>query len=368
TIRKVAPVGTNWVVTTIAGSPAGDSGSDDGMNSAARFYQPIGIALDGAGNLYLADSGNHTIREITPVGDNWVVTTIAGTARVAGSDDGTNQAALFNNPWGIAVDASNNVFVADTGNHTIRKLTPAGTNWVSATIAGTAGVKGSANGANQTARFDGPTGLAVDAAGRLYVADANNDTIRMLTPVGTNWVVTTIAGQAQAGGHADGTGADAQFFVPSAITVDTNGYLYVADTYNHTVRNLIPSGNNWRVVTLAGTPTVDGSRDGIVQHALFNYPFGIAADTDGHLFVGDTLNSTIRMGWFTPVPDVAVSAPGPDGSVISWVGMPFFTLQTNADLTNTNWVDYDGSAVNANGTNSITFPLASGCLFFRLRD
>ena len=368
TIRKVAPVGTNWVVTTIAGSPAGYSGSDDGTNGAARFYQPFGIALDRAGNLYLADSGNHTIREITPVGDNWVVTTIAGTAEVSGSDDGTNQTALFNNPWGIAVDASNHVFVADTGNHAIRELTLVGTNWISTTIAGAAGTNGSANGTNRAARFDGPAGLAVDGAGRLFVADANNDTIRKLTPVGTNWVVTTIAGQAQAGGNADGTGSDARFFVPLAIAVDTNGYLYVADTYNHTIRNLIPSGNNWRVVTLAGNPTVDGSRDGIVQHALFNYPSGIAADSTGHLFVGDTENSTIRLGWFTPVPNVAISASVPGGSVVSWVGTPFFTLQTNADLSAADWVDYGGSAVSANGTNSIIFSPSSGGLFFRLRD
>ena len=368
TVRKVAPMGTNWVVTTIAGT-AGEGGSADGTNGAARFYQPNGIALDRAGNLYVADSGNNTIREITPAGTNWVVTTIAGTANSSGGDDGTNQAALFKAPSGIAVDTNGNVFVADASTQTIRELTPAGTNWVVTTIAGTVGSQGSADGTNQAAKFYGPTGLTLDGAGNLYVADASNDTIRKLTPVGTNWMVTTIAGLPQAIGYSDGTGLNARFDLPSAIAADANGFLYVADTYNATIRILMPVGStNWSVLTLAGTPEVPGDSDGIVQHAGFNYPFGLAADAAGRLFVGDTLNGTIRLGWFTPVPDVAIRLIDPVGMVVSWVGTPFFTLQTNADLRTGDWEDFGGTVLSVSGTNSVALPSVPSPLFFRLRD
>lgn len=367
TVRMIAPVGTNWVVTTIAGV-AGVNGGADGTNAVARFYQPSGIAPDGAGNLYVADSGNNTIRELTPMGTNWIVTTIAGTVLVNGSADGTNQAASFASPSGIAVDASGHVFVADTGNQIIRELTPMGTNWIVTTIAGTPGASGSTDGANQSAQFNGPTGLAVDGAGNLYVADANNDTIRELTPAGTNWGVTTIAGQAQVGGSADGNGPNAQFYSPSSVAADTNGNLYVTDTYNQTIRGLVFTGTNWQVTTLAGSPGLSGSEDGIVQYARFNYPFGIAVDPAGRLFVGDTVNDTIRLGWSTPVPDVAVSALPSGGAVVSWPGTDFFTLQTNANLAAGDWVDYGGPAVSANGSNTVTFPPIRSPLFFRLRD
>lgn len=358
TIRKVVPAGTNWVATTIAGT-AGVNGNADGTNGAAQFYQPTDLAVDGAGNLYVADSSNNTIRKITPAGTNWVVTTITA----------TNQAVPFNYPTGVAVDTNGNVFVADTGNQTIRELTPAGTNWVLTTIAGTNGVSGSTDGTNQDARFNEPWGLAVDPADNLYVADAYNDTIRQITPEGTNWVVATIAGQPLASGTSDGSGLDAQFFLPSAVAVDTNGHVYVADTYNYTIRILVPDGaNGWSVSTLAGEPTVPGASDGIVQQAHFNYPFGIASDPSGRLFVGDTYSGTLRLGLFTPVPNVAIGSVDPAGVMVFWPGAAFFTLQTNADLAAGNWADYGGAAAFNNGTNRVTFPSAASQLYFRLRD
>ncbi len=364
TVRKVAPVGTNWVVTTLAGTP-GVTGARDGLNGAAQFYRPVGIAVDTASNLYVADTLNHTIREITPQGNNWNVTTIAGTAGNPGAADGTN--ARFNQPAGIAVDSAGNLYVADSHNNTIRKITPSGTNWVVTTIAGTNSI-GSADGTNLTAQFNGPEGLAIDSAGNLFVADSGGDTIRKVTPVGTNWVVTTIAGSAGNADVTDGPGWAARFDLPSAIGVGTNGNVFVADTYNCTVRLLLPDGvGDWSVFTAAGTPGVIGGDDGIVQDAQFNYPFGLAADTTGHVFVSDTLNGTIRMGWFTPVPNVGVRAEVTGGFTTYWLGPPFFTLQTNADLTTTNWVDCGSAVVSVNGTNSIAFPPANQ-LFFRLRD
>ena len=133
-------------ITTLAGR-AGSAGSADGTGSAARFYYPRGVAVDSAGNVYVADTGNHTIRKVTPAG---VVTTLAGLAGSSGSADGTGSAARFNYPPGVAVDSAGNVYVADTGNHTIRKVTPAG---VVTTLAGLAGSSGSADGTGSAARF-----------------------------------------------------------------------------------------------------------------------------------------------------------------------------------------------------------------------
>jgi sugar lactone lactonase YvrE len=316
----------------------------------------------------VADGGNNTIRKLTPVGTNWAVTTIAGTANtIGGSADGTNQAASFYYPSGVAVDTNGNVFVADASNNNIREVTPVGTNWVVTTIAGTASASGgSADGTNQAAQFYGPSGLALDGAGNLYVADTSNDTIRKLTPVGTNWVVTTIAGQAQAGGSTDGGGLDARFDLPYGIAADTNGNLYVADTYNHTIRLIAPADTNWVVSTLAGVPGSPGGSDGIIWQALFNYPFGITTDGTGRVFVGDTINGTIRMGLLTPVPDLVISPAVPDGVMVSWPGVDVFTLQTNADLNTINWVNYGAAHVVGNGTNSVTISPAAGQLFFRL--
>ena len=371
TIRKVAPVGTNWVVTTIAGT-AGNNGSANGTNGVAQFYEPASITMDGLGSLYVADGGNNTIRKVTPVGTNWVVSTIAGTAGIGGGADGTNGSAQFNYPSGITVDANGNLYVADSGNNTIRKVTPMGTNWVVTTIAGTNGNNGnhSADGTNSVARFYGPSGITMDTLGNLYVADSGNNTIRKVTSAGTNWVVTTIAGTAGNGGDsADGTNGSALFNFPSSITVDTSGSLYVADTYNHTIREVAPVGTNWVVSTLAGAAGITGTNDGTGANALFSYPDGITVDGTGNLYVGDTANNTIRKGQITAVltvPNLTIGLTAPNSVVVSWPSPGSYTLQSNADLTTTNWVNYGGAVTTSNGTNSVTIPPPVGNLFFRL--
>jgi len=205
TVRKITPAG---VVTTLAGL-ADNDGSTDGIGCDARFSYLFGIAVDGAGNVYVTDSSN-TIRKITPAG---AVTTLAGTPDVHGSADGTGSAAQFWQPWGIAVDSASNVYVADQANNTIRKITPAG---VVTTIAGAAGVIGSADGSGNAARFNAPAGIAVDSAGNLYVADTYNRTIRKITSAG---VVTTFAGMAGIAGSTDGTGGAARFNNRYALAV-----------------------------------------------------------------------------------------------------------------------------------------------------
>ena len=305
TIRTVKPVGTSWVVTTVAGL-AGHPGSADGTNSAARFnftsgiYYGCGPAVDSAGNVYLPDAGNHTIRKVTPDGTNWVVTTLAGKAGVAGSADGTNGAARFYCPMGLAVDTNGSIYVADTLNHTIRKLTPDGTNWVVTTLAGKAGVSGSADGTNGAARFNLPCYPGLDGAGNIYVPDTLNHTIRKVTHDGTNWVVTTLAGKAGVSGSADGTNSTARFYYPLQVVVDSAGTLYDADSGSSTIRKLTPDGTNWVVTTVAGLAGSLGSTDGTGSTARFNFGTGaggaVSVDSAGNLYVPDWGNNTIRKG------------------------------------------------------------------------
>ncbi len=292
TIRKVTPVGNNWVVTTLAGV-AGSSGSADGTNSDARFNVPYGVALDSAGNLYVADTYNNTIRKMTGEGTNWVVTTIAGLAGSFGSADGTNGDARFNVPTAVALDSADNLYVSDTLNNLIRKMTLTGTNWVVTTLAGTGGTYGSAEGTGLDARFRNPSSVAVDPANNVYVADQINQTIRKVTSAGE---VTTLAGLAGYGGSADGAGNEARFGNPSGVAVDSAGNVYVADTWNSTIRKVTPAGV---VTTLAGLPGAPGGDDGMNSQATFLYPQGIAVDNAGNLYVADTFGYTIRK--VTPV-------------------------------------------------------------------
>jgi len=281
TLPAVLVVANPLVVTTLAGL-AGSSGSDDGTGSSARFNDPADLTADSAGNLYVSDANNHTIRKITPAG---AVTTLAGQAGVSGSSDGAASTAQFNHPTGLSVDSTGNLYVADTDNDTIREITPAG---VVTTIAGLAGSAGSADGAGSAARFNSPSDVAVDSAGNLYVADTLNHTIRMITPAGS---VSTLAGLAGVSGADDGTGGDARFFAPEGIAIDGAGNLYVADTDNHTIRKVTATGV---VSTLAGWAGSSGSNDGIGAGARFAYPADVTVNSAGNLFVIDTDNHAIR--------------------------------------------------------------------------
>ncbi len=253
------------VVTTLAGL-AGQTGSAEGSGSAARFKDPEGVAVDGAGNVYVADAGNDTIRKITPAG---VVTTLAGSPGQAGSADGTTgSAARFDSPEGVAVDSKGNIYVADTGNDTIRMITPAG---VVTTLAGTPGQAGSIDGAGSAARFNSPEGVAVDSVGNIYVADTGNDTIRMMMP-GRPYTTMTW-GTAGKPGSADGPGIDALFNRPEGVAVDSAGNVYVADTGNDTIRMITASAMMvGETTTLAGSPDQVGSVDGTGSAARFDSP------------------------------------------------------------------------------------------------
>ena len=301
-----APVaaGVTSFITDFAGMLS--QGSAEGSGTAASFNEPTGLASDSSGNVYVADSGNNTIRKITPLG---VVSTLAGTAGSYGSADATGPVASFKSPSSVATDAAGNVYVADTNNGTIRKITPLG---AVSTLAGTAGVLGSADGQGALASFRYPNGVATDSAGNVYVADTGNNTIRKITPGG---LVSTLAGTAGAPGSADGQGAAAGFNGPAALAVDASGNVLVTDYFSNTIRRITPGG---LVSTLAGAPGYFGSTDGLGSAALFNGPQAIAIDGAGNAYVADTYNYTIRK----------VSTAGVVTTLVGAAGVPVFDAGT----------------------------------------
>jgi hypothetical protein len=357
-IRKLTPAGTNWIVTTIAGTATNPQGSVDGTNGAASFRNPAGITIDNSGNLFVADSGNNTIRRITTYGTNWVVTTIAGSPppTPAAGADGTNNAARFSSPQGIAVDANGTLYVADVNNNSVRKITPVETNWVVTTVAGSLGsTSGFDDGTNGAARFYHPLGVGVDSNTNLYVVDSYNGTLRKITPYGTNWVVSTIAGNHIVSGYADGTNAAASFSLPNGLALDGIGNLYVADGFYNIIRQVSPVGTNWVVTTIGGSATNSaGSADGTNSAARFKRPWGIASDGSGNLYVTDYNNYTVRRG-VVPVPPSApiIKTVGRSGANINftWSAVTGRTYQVlyRTNLAQTVWSNL-GSSVVANYT------------------
>ncbi|NBV86703.1 MAG: hypothetical protein EBS01_10700, partial [Verrucomicrobia bacterium] len=263
-IRRVSPEGD---VSTLAGYP-GWAGYNDAAGSSARFYNPRAVAVDGRGNVYVADYIYHVIRKITPEGS---VSALAGLANYASYTDSTGTGARFNSPQGVAVDASGNVYVADTGNSKIRKITPDG---VVTTIGG-------------SATFNSPEGVAVDASGNVYVADTGSHTIRKIT----QGVVSTIAGTSGISGMVDGLGSSARFNTPNGLAVDAAGNVYVADYNNHTIRRITPAGV---VSTLAGSPGNAGYTNASGTNATFYYPSGVAVDGFGNVYVADMYGQSVR--------------------------------------------------------------------------
>ncbi|HUL52104.1 MAG TPA: immunoglobulin domain-containing protein [Opitutaceae bacterium] len=278
TIQKITAAG---VVSTFAGS-SGQAGSQDGVGASARFNQPGGVVVAANGNVYVADTGNATIRKIAPDG---TVTTVAGSPANRGNTDGMGTAASFSSPSGIALDAGGNLFVADAMNATVRKIAPDGT---VSTVAGLAGNRGDTDGAGTAARFNFPSGVAVDAGGVLYVADTYNDTIRTISPAG---MVATLAGSAGISGSSDGAGATALFNQPVNLAVDAAGNLVVADTGNGTIRKVTAAG---AVTTIAGMAGIAGWGDSTGGIVLFNQPHSLVLDGGGSIFVADTGNAAVR--------------------------------------------------------------------------
>jgi len=263
-----------WVVSTLAGS--GTAGSENGVGTAAQFDNPTGVAVDSFGNIYVADTGNHLIRKISPKGD---VITLAGSG-TASFADRNGEAAQFNNPTGVAVDSFGNIYVADKNNHRIRKITPEG--GVS-TFAGR--TRGFANGTGREAQFKYPYGVAVDSSGNIYVADFSNHQIRKIS---SERAVSTLAGSVTPGSE-NGVGDSAQFNYPTGVAVDSSGNIYVAGNSNHLIRKI---SSERAVITLAGSTR--GFADGIGTKVQFDNPTGVAVDSSGNIYVADKDNHRIR--------------------------------------------------------------------------
>jgi len=273
-IRKITPAG---VVSTFAGS--GNQGITDGAGTLASFDAPTGITADASGNLFVADAGNNLIRKITPAG---VVSTVAGSDST-GSVNGTGNAASFYDPLSVAVDGSGNLYVADAGNDEIRKITSGGTVTTFA-----------ANDTSSTANapvglaFNNPTGVTLDASGNVYVANYLNNTILIINPGGT----TSIFAGSPLGqqGSANGPAASATFYFPNSVAADASGNIYVADGINNLIRKITPGGI---VSTFAGNGLA-GAVDSTGTNASFNGPAGLTVDAAGNVYVADSNNNLIR--------------------------------------------------------------------------
>jgi len=278
TIQRIDPA---LSVLSIAGASA-QTGTADGVGDAARFNQPGGLCTTAGVDLLVCDTANGTLRRVTGGG---IVSTVAGSSTIRGGTDGPGNQARFSAPIGIARDAAGVCYVADASNHTIRSFAPDGT---VGTVAGTAGVSGAADGQGAAARFSYPTGVAVANDGTIYVTDTNNNLIRRISPGG---VVTTVAGVPAIAGHQDGTRTAALFNQPTGLGIDSAGNLYVADTGNSVIRKVSPTG---AVITFAGLATVGGQKDGAGPEAWFNQPKALVVTSGGTVFVADTGNSAIR--------------------------------------------------------------------------
>jgi sugar lactone lactonase YvrE len=340
TIRKVRPVGDNWLVTTIAGLPAlGAIGAtNDGVNGDARFYHPEGVVADTNGNLFVVDHDNNTIRQLTLNGTDWNVTTIAGWGGQRGTVDGTNSDVRFWGPRGIAMDAGGAFYITDASTHVIRKMAHIGTNWVVTTIAGFAADFALTDGTNSNARFNFPFSLAIDANTNIFVADFGNHAIRRMRPIGTNWVVTTIAGNGDMG-SADGTNTQAQFNSPAGVALGKDGNLYVSDQFNNTIRKITPIGTNWVVTTIGGIALTHGTNNGLGTNATFFKPWGIAVDGQGRLFIVDHSNQTIREGVpaSTAAPLLKIARAGPN-VLLSWpLAASGFILESSSTPSGGTW-------------------------------
>jgi sugar lactone lactonase YvrE len=326
----LAASGTD-IITTLAGTGVAGFSGDTGQATAAQLAFPRGVAVDGAGNVYIADTSNHRVRKVAP---NGVITTLAGTGVPGFSGDtGPGTAAQINTPYGVGVDGAGNVYIADTFNHRVRKVAP---NGVITTFAGT-GVPGFSGDTGQAtaAQLVLPSGIAFDAAGNAYIADSGNQRIRKVDPSG---VITTFAGTGVPGFSGDtGQATAAQFSTPTAVAVDAAGNVYIADSLNHRVRKVDPSGV---ITTFAGTGVPGFSGDtGQATAAQLNLPRGVAVDPAGNVYIADTGNHRVRR-----------VSPGGVITTLAGTGVPGFSGDTGqASLAQLSLAVFAGVAADAAG-------------------
>ncbi len=285
--NRIRKMDINGITTTVAGNGMGQFAGDGGGATGASLYFPRSVAFDAIGNLYIADRSNNRIRKVDT---NGIVTTVAGKSGSGYSGDGgaaTNASLYF--PSGVALDASGNLYIADTYNNRIREVDA---NGIITTVAGKSGSSYSGDGGMATnANLYFPSGVAFDAIGNLFIADYGNNRIRK---VSTNRIITTIAGKSSGPSYSGDGGAatNANLYYPSGVCFDALGNLYIADTQNNRIREL---NTNGIITTVAGKGTTGFSGDGgTATNASVWYPAGIAFDTAGNLYVADQNNNRIR--------------------------------------------------------------------------
>jgi sugar lactone lactonase YvrE len=283
-VRQVAPGGT---IVTLAGSGSPGFSGDSGAATSAQLFAPAGVAVDASGNVYIADSNNHRVRRITSGG---LISTFAGTGALGYSGDGSPAAsATLHYPYGLAIDGAGNLYIADTRNARIRKVNPAGT---ITTVAGT-GAEGFAGdgGPAASAQLYAPLAVAVDTPGNLYIADTYNHRIRKVTPEGA---ISTVAGTGVAGSAGDGAAAtSAQLNLPKGVAVDLLGNVYISDSNGRRIRMV---GSDGKISTVAGNGTEGYSGDGgPATNAQLSHPVGLAVDLHGRVYVADSLNHAVRL-------------------------------------------------------------------------
>ncbi|MDI1334716.1 MAG: immunoglobulin domain-containing protein [Lacunisphaera sp.] len=362
--QRVLRITPDLKLAVIAGK-SGVAGSADGQGENARFNEPSGFILADDGSMVLADASNATIRAISASG---VVNTLAGQSGRTGAVDGDNASALFSAPVGMSADLAGVYLVTDQTNHLVRTITGGRVR----TLAGRAGVPGVADGDGATASFNLPTGITIrrdpfgsiswnghnNGYGTIFVSDQGSHTIRTIL---ANGRVGTYLGQPSLAGSADGFGTSARFNRPTGLTFDGDGNLYIADTGNHTIRKVTPTG---LVSTYAGVPTVSGLMDGAAATALFNEPEGLAFDNDRNLYVTDTGNSAIRK--ITPAGQVTTLAilggvpiitTQPAGQTLAVGARVTFAVEASGDGPMSYQWKKDGAAIS--GATSDTYTLAS---------
>ncbi len=288
-VRKVTV--STGIITTIAGTGTGSYSGDNGPATSAGLNYPYGISLDSAGNVYIADYYNNRIRKVTV--STGIITTFAGTGASSYSGDGgaATSASLFF-PNYVAIDSLDNVYISDGSNHRIRKVTVS--TGIITTIAGssTSGSYSGDNGPATSATLSGPSGIALDSAGNIYIADTNNNRIRKVT-VSTG-IITTYAGIGTQGFSGDnGQASSATFISPSGVAVDSSGNVYIADYSNQRIRKVTVFTGI--ITTIAGNGGTGFSGDnGAATSAALYYPSKVAVDTSGNLYITDSLNDRIR--------------------------------------------------------------------------
>jgi hypothetical protein len=329
-LRKVSPTGA---VSTLA----------TGLNG------PVGVGLDSSNNIFVACSGSGNIRELTQTGTL------------------STYATGFTSPNGLAVDGSNNIYITEFSEDVVMRIT---TDKIITTLAGSAGQSGSTDGTNNAARFNHPWGVAVDGSGNLFVSDSTNCAIRRLTPSQTNWIVTTIAGQPGRAGHLDGIGTNTLFNAPTGIAVDGSGNVYVSDRLNECVRKLIPYGSNW-LVTTAGYIDASVSASAGGWGGPYIGPRGIVVDGLNRIYVSVVENLSVQVG----SPEISIYDFQPDLGFnqgqfgFDFAGPPGHTVIIDFSTDLVNWAPILTNTINSN-SNYFNDPSSGNIAarFYRLRS